>query len=56
MASDGFVANIKDKMFKKQYGSKSPSAPQQDPQKPKHKLGDEDDEPVFKFDLLRTFG
>ena len=53
MASDGSVANIKDKMFKKQDGSKSPPAPQHDPQKPKRKLGDEDGGSVFKFDVLR---
>ena len=53
MASDGLVANIYENLFKKGDGSKSPPVPQHDPQKPKHKLGDEDDGPVFEFDLLR---
>ena len=53
MASDGLVANIKEKLFKKGDGSKSPPVPQHDPQKPKRKLGDEDDGLVFKLDLLR---
>ena len=50
MAANGFVANIKGKMFKKEDGSSSPSVPQQDPQKPKRKLGDDDDELVFEVD------
>ena len=54
MASDGFIANIKDKMVNKQDGNKSPPVPQQEPQKPKYKLGDEDDGLVLKLDLLRT--
>ena len=49
--NEGLVANIKDKLLKKQDGSKSPPVPQHDPQK--RKLGDEDDGPAFKLDLLR---
>ena len=54
MASNGFVANVS-KEFKGEDGSKSPSVPQEDPtkQKPKLKLGDEIDEPVYELDLLR---
>ena len=54
MASNGFVANVS-KKIKGEDGNKSPSAPQKDPakQNPKHKLGDESDEPVYELDLLR---
>ena len=47
------VQNIKDKLFKKEDGGQTPPVPQNDPQKPKRKLGDDDDGPVFKLDLLR---
>jgi hypothetical protein len=47
------VDSIKDKLFKKEDGGQSPPVLQKDPQKPKRKLGDDDDGPVFKLDLLR---
>ncbi len=47
------VQNIKDKLFKKEDGGQTPPVPQNDPQKPKRKLGDEIDEPVYELDLLR---
>ena len=47
------VQNLKDKLFKKEDGGQTPPVPQNDPQKPKRKLGDDDDGPVFKLELLR---
>ena len=47
------VQNLKDKLFKKEDGGQTPPVTQNDPQKPKRKLGDDDDGPVFKLDLLR---